>query len=130
MNVLLDTHVWLWMLSSPDRLAVDARRLVEDADTALMLSAASSWEIAIKHALGRLPLPEAPEQYVPERMRITAVDPLPIEHTHALRVSRLAPHHRDPFDRMLVAQAQVERVPLLTADPVFARYDIEVIAAR
>ncbi len=94
-----------------------------------LLSAASSWEIAIKYSLGRLPLPVAPEQYVPERMRLTGVDPLPVNHNHALRVSALEHHHRDPFDRLLVAQSEIERVPLITADPVFTQYGIETIAA-
>jgi PIN domain nuclease of toxin-antitoxin system len=128
-TLLLDTHVWLWMLTAPDRLATRARGLVEDVGTTLLLSAASSWEIAINYARGRLALPRPPEQYVPDRMRVTAVDPLPIEHSHALRVSVLEPLHRDPFDRMLVAQSQVERVPLLTADSVFERYDVETIPA-
>jgi len=128
-RVLLDTHVWLWMLTAPARLSPSARDLVEDRRTTLWLSAASSWEIAIKYALGRLLLPESPERFVPERMRVTNVDPLPVEHSHALRVSTLEPHHRDPFDRLLVAQSQLERVPLLTADAVFAAYDVETIAA-
>ncbi len=129
MTILLDTHVWLWMLTEPERMTTRALSLVEDHGTTLLLSAASSWEIAIKYALGRLPLPQPPEQYVPDRMRVTAVDPLPIEHPHSLRVSVLELFHRDPFDRILVAQSQIERVPLLTADPVFERYDVETIAA-
>lgn len=127
--MLLDTHVWLWMLASPGRIRAAARDLVEDANTTLLLSAASTWEIAIKYALGRLPIPDPPERYVPERMRTSGVDALPIEHLHTLRVSALETHHRDPFDRLLVAQSQLERVPLLTADPIFARYDVEVIPA-
>ena len=129
MTLLLDTHVWLWMLTAPHRLSGAARQLVEDESTNLLLSAASSWEIAIKYALGRLPLPEPPELYVPERMHTTGVDALPVMHAHALRVSVLEPYHRDPFDRLLVAQSQVEGIPLLTADPVFGRYGIEVVPA-
>lgn len=129
MTVLLDTQVWLWMQAAPERLARGARSLIEDAGNTLLFSAASSWEIAIKHAIGRLPLPEPPERYVPERMRTSGVVGLRVEHSHALRVSALEPHHRDPFDRMLVAQAQLERVPLLTADRVFERYDVEVVPA-
>ncbi len=129
MTALLDTHVWLWMQAAPSRLGSVARALIEDAHSTLLLSAASSWEIAIKYALGRLPIPEPPELYVPERMRTSGVLALPIEHAHALRVAALAPHHRDPFDRLLVAQAQLEGVPLVTADPIFDRYDIEVIRA-
>jgi PIN domain nuclease of toxin-antitoxin system len=117
------------MLGMPGRMSASARELVADARTTLLFSAVSSWEIAIKYPLGRLRIPDRPERYVPERIRMSGVEPLPIEHSHALRVSVLEPHHRDPFDRLLVAQAQVERVPLLTADRVFALYDVEVIPA-
>ena len=128
MTVLLDTHVWLWMLAAPEHLGVKARALIENTAT-LLLSAASSWEIAIKYGLGRLDLPEEPERFVPDRMRSSGVDALPIEHPHALHVSALARHHRDPFDRLLIAQSHIERVPLLTADPIFGQYDVEVINA-
>lgn len=129
MRILLDTHVWLWMLAAPERLAPAARPLVESRDNRLLLSAASSWEIAVKYSLGRLELPEPPVEYVPERMRKTGVEGLPVEHAHALRVAELELHHRDPFDRLLVAQAQVEGLPILTGDPVFEAYDVEVIEA-
>ncbi len=129
MRVLLDTQVWLWMLAAPDRLAPDSRRLVASADTELLLSAASAWEIAIKYAIGKLPLPSDPTMLVPEWMDRTAVTPLAVLHRHALRVATLPLHHRDPFDRLLVAQAQLEGVPILTADRSFARYHVEVMAA-
>ena len=129
MRVLLDTQCWLWMAAAPDRLSPRARALVETTDHELLLSAASAWEIAIKHALGKLTLPEPPERYVPSRAAALRTLPLAIEHDHALRVAALPPHHRDPFDRLLVAQAQIEDVPILTADPVFARYDVSVIEA-
>jgi PIN domain nuclease of toxin-antitoxin system len=81
-------------------------------------------EIAIKHGLCLLPLPEPPERYVPERIRAIGAHPLPIEHTHALAVAALPPLHRDPFDRLLVAQAGLLDVPILTADPVIAGYAV------
>ncbi len=129
MRLLLDTHCWLWMLTAPERFGATALAVVEDGSNQLLFSAASAWEIAIKHALGKLALPEPPERYVPERMHDSGVTGLPVVHRHALRVAALPPHHRDPFDRMLVAQAQVEDVALLTADPVFGRYDIESFPA-
>jgi PIN domain nuclease of toxin-antitoxin system len=128
-KVLLDTQVWLWMQGSPERFGDDARGLVEDTAVTLFFSSASSWEIAIKWALGKLGLPEPPEDYVPGRLRSSGVTPLPVEHSHALRVASLEHHHRDPFDRLLVAQALVEDVPILTADPVFSRYPVERIEA-
>lgn len=117
------------MQTAPERLGTAARAIVDRSENRLLLSAASSWEIAVKYALGRLPLPEPPETYVPDRMRLVGVEGLAVEHSHALRVAALDPHHRDPFDRLLIAQAQVEGIPILTADKVFGRYDIQVISA-
>ena len=129
MRVLLDTQCWLWMLAAPERLSSSARSLVASASNELLLSAASAWEIAIKHALGKLRLPAPPAESLPPLMAKTGVTPLPVLHGHAFRVAELPPHHRDPFDRLLIAQAQVERVPILTADRVFARYDVEILTA-
>ena len=126
---LLDTHVWLWMLADPGRIRSDLRSELGDDKTRLLLSAASSWEIAIKWALGRLSLPEPPATYVPSRMQRTNVEPLAVTHSHALQVATLARYHRDPFDRLLVAQAQLEGVPLLTADRVFDAYDVKIVRA-
>ncbi|HSM33999.1 MAG TPA: type II toxin-antitoxin system VapC family toxin [Anaerolineae bacterium] len=129
MTYLLDTHVWLWMLADPERIRSDLGSELRDGKTRLLLSAASSWEIAIKWAMGRLALPEPPATYVPSRMQRTNVEPLAVTHSHALQVAALARHHRDPFDRLLVAQAQLEGVPLVTADRAFDAFDVEVIRA-
>jgi PIN domain nuclease of toxin-antitoxin system len=129
MRCLLDTHVWLWMLTAPDRVRGRAADVLRDARSELLLSAASSWEIAIKYAIGRLPLPESPETYVPERMRLTRVESLPVTHAHALRVAALPRHHQDPFDRLLIAQAQIESLTIVTVDPAFGGYDVRVLAA-
>jgi len=129
MRILLDTQCWLWMAAAPERLSRRARRIVEDSDNELLLSAASACEIAIKHALGKLLLPEPPELYVPSRMIALRTGPLAIEHAHALRVATLPSHHRDPFDRLLVAHALVDRLPVMTADAVFKRYGVNVIAS-
>jgi PIN domain nuclease of toxin-antitoxin system len=129
-SYLLDTQVFLWMQSAPERIGPRTRLLIEDAATSLVFSAASSWEIAIKYGLGKLPLPEPPEVFVPTRMSSSAVAALPIEHAHALRVAALDQDHRDPFDRMLVAQTQLEELTLITADPIFDRYEVALIDAR
>ena len=129
MTYLLDTHVWLWMVATPDRITPEARAIIEDGDTRLLLSAASSWEIAIKYAIGRLELPDDPADYVPDRMRRTGVEGLAIHHSHALRVATLEHHHRDPFDRVLVAQAEIENIPIVTADPAFHPYGVEILWA-
>lgn len=121
MRLLLDTHVFLWLLAEPERLG-DALPTVQDPGTELLVSAASSWEIAIKHGLGRLPLPEPPQRYVPHRIRAIGAVALAVDHEHALAVAHLPALHRDPFDRLLVAQAITLDVEILTADPAVARY--------
>jgi PIN domain nuclease of toxin-antitoxin system len=110
----------------PERLNPAALALFEERRTPLLLSAASSWEIAIKTGLGKLELPVPAERFVPEQLAADGIDALAIEHAHALRVARLPGHHSDPFDRLLIAQAQLERCAFLTADPQILAYDVEV----
>lgn len=129
MRYLIDTHVWLWLLTDSQRIRADLRAELADPSTERVLSAASSWEIAIKSGSGRLELPEPPERYVPDRMRRSAVTGLAVTHAHALRVATLPPHHRDPFDRLLIAQAQIESIPIVTVDAAFRAYDVTVIDA-
>lgn len=123
MGLLLDTHVFLWLLSEPERLGRHLRA-VEDLANPLFLSAASSWEIAVKVGLGRLDLPDDITRYVPDRMRAIGAAPLPVEHAHALAVAALPMLHRDPIDRVLVAQARHLRLTIVTADAAIARYDV------
>lgn len=129
MRLLLDTQIWLWLQTRPERVADDVRDRLAEGSTQLLLSAVSSWEIAIKHALGKLELPEPPRDYVPSRMRSSGVDGLQVSHAHALHVATLPHHHGDPFDRLLVAQAQLEDLALVTADRQLDRYDIAIIRA-
>ncbi|MCL2769226.1 MAG: type II toxin-antitoxin system VapC family toxin [Solirubrobacterales bacterium] len=126
MKLLLDTHVFLWALSEPERLG-DRMSLLEDRRNSLFLSAASSWEIAIKHGLGRLPLPEPPHRYVPRRLDTIGAEPLAIEHSHALAVWRLERLHRDPFDRLLVAQAGQLQMTIVTADRAVDQYPVRTV---
>jgi len=128
-RILLDTHIFLWLQTEPERLGKQLP-LVEDQRNELLLSAASSWEIAIKYALGRLPLPESPERYVPERMRALNARGLPIEHTHALAVAALPSLHGDPFDRLLIAQAGLLDLSILTADATVAAYPVRTLVAN
>jgi PIN domain nuclease of toxin-antitoxin system len=125
-NLLLDTHIFLWLQTDPERLG-EHLPIVQDERTELLLSAVSSWEIAIKYQLGKLPLPEAPERYVPDRMRAVGAQALAIEHPHALAVATLPPLHRDPFDRLLVAQATLLGLTIVTADPAVAQYPIPTL---
>jgi PIN domain nuclease of toxin-antitoxin system len=122
-NLLLDTHVLIWW-DEGRRLAVGVRRAIEEAD-AVYVSAASAWEIAIKTALGRL----RPTRTLEEAAAESGFLELPVTFRHAERVTALPPHHRDPFDRMLVAQALVEDLTLVTRDPAFSRYGLRLIEA-
>jgi PIN domain nuclease of toxin-antitoxin system len=126
MKILLDTQCWLWWTAAPERLGRRAADLIAEARHPLYFSAASSWEIAIKVGLGKLELPEPPHRFVPRRLSEQGIDGLAVEHAHALRVAELPPFHSDPFDRLLLAQAQVERMTLLTADPEIASYDVDL----
>ena len=127
MKFLLDTHCWLWLQTQPGRFDRDLLGTLADPGTERYLSAASAWEIAIKYAVGKLPLPEPPAIYVPERMRLSRFAGLAITQAHALAVAGLPPHHRDPFDRILVTQAQIEGMTLVTADAVLEGYDVPMV---
>ena len=111
MRILLDTHVFLWMVYEPERLGALEPSLV-DTGSQLVLSAVVTWELAIKQGLGRLGLPQPPGQLVTEQLSRLALTPLVVDHRHAAAVADLPDHHRDPFDRMLVAQAAVEELLL------------------
>lgn len=123
MNLLLDTHVLLWALSNDAKLGGPARDAITDGSTLVFVSAATAWEIAIKKALGKL---EAPDTY-PEALRRYRFTPLDISSEHALAVEQLPPHHHDPFDRLLVAQAQLEGLTLVTHDARLGAYDVKVL---
>jgi PIN domain nuclease of toxin-antitoxin system len=122
-NLLLDTHVLIWW-DEGRRIAAAARRAIEEADT-VYVSAASAWEIAIKTGLGRL----RPTRTVEEAASESGFLELPVTFHHAHRIAALPPHHHDPFDRMLVAQSEIEELTLVTRDPVFARYGIALLEA-
>ena len=127
MRFLLDTHCWLWLQTEPERFSEEMRRTLADETNTLLLSPASSWEIAIKYVLGKLPLPVPPSEYVRGRMKRSGTTALSIKHEHALRVAMLPQHHRDPFDRLLIAQAQCEALTIVTADNAFNAYDVSLL---
>ena len=126
MNLLLDTHAFLWFVAGDERLSARARQAMEDEDAELFLSAASIWEMAIKSSLGRLTLPAPLSEYVAEKLE-HGFRVLPIDWTHAAAVEKMPLHHRDPFDRLLVAQAVAEGMPLVSADPEFRPYKVKMI---
>jgi PIN domain nuclease of toxin-antitoxin system len=126
-NILLDTNCLLWAMAEPERLGENSRALLENKESALYLSVASSWEIAIKARLGKLPLPSEPEQYIADVVQHLSVNILDIQNHHALQTYHLPTHHNDPFDRLLIAQAQVERLMLMSADRQFRLYEVDLL---
>jgi PIN domain nuclease of toxin-antitoxin system len=123
--ILLDTHVVLWAFSEPERLSSAVRALIVDPKQSVLVSAASVWEVEIKRALGKLAAPDGFGRVCVDR----GFDELPITFEHATAAGALPPHHSDPFDRMLVAQSLAEGAVVVTADAVFARYGVHVMAA-
>jgi PIN domain nuclease of toxin-antitoxin system len=126
-RILLDTHAFLWWIDEDRRLSARACELMEDGRNDLLFSVASGWEIAIKLGLGRIELPSPVDRFLSEQVTRNHMRVLPIELSHALRTADLPPLHRDPFDRLLVAQAQIEHLPILTADRQIAQYEVDAI---
>ena len=127
MKLLLDTHAFLWWITDDPKLSSRAREIMSDIDNEVFFSAASGWEITIKAKMGRIKLPDEPHLFIPAQLRMNAIQSLPILMSHVLHVFTLPDYHRDPFDRMLIAQAQLEGLPIMSADPQISRYQIEVI---
>jgi len=127
MKYLVDTSVLIHSLISQPKLNDRALALIADVSSELFLSALSSWEITIKVGTGRLVLPDRPADFVNRAMRIMSMRPLDITHIHMLAVDALPGHHRDPFDRLLIAQAMTEQMTLLTADRALQKYKVDLI---
>ena len=127
MKILIDTHIFLWFFSGI-RLSQTARDLLDDTfENEFYVSFVTAWEISIKYGVGKLELPAAPEIFVPDRTRRAGFLNLPIKLDHAATVHQLPPIHKDPFDRLLISQAKAENLQILTADSVFAEYQIDVL---
>lgn len=130
MKLLLDTQCWLWWFAQPDRLNEEAIAQMVDENNELWFSVASIWEIGIKVAIGKLPLPEPIDSYIYTRMVQLGAQVLEIRLPHALGAAALPLHHKDPFDRMLIAQAQIEQMTLVSSDSMFQQYsDISLLWA-
>ena len=123
MTLLLDTHILLWWLSDDPLLPTAAREAIASPDAEVLVSAATAWEIAIKRAAGRL---DAPDDLL-EALHVNDFEMLPITVVHALAAGALPPHHSDPFDRMLIAQARAESLILISVDNRFPQYDVELL---
>ena len=126
-RALLDTHSFLWFVTADPKLSATAERLIAAGGNEILLSVASVWEIAIKVSIGRLPLSEPVDTFIPKQLQTNRIGLLPIEPRHTFEVTRLVLHHRDPFDRLLIAQAVVEGLPIVSADSAFDSYPIKRI---
>jgi PIN domain nuclease of toxin-antitoxin system/antitoxin (DNA-binding transcriptional repressor) of toxin-antitoxin stability system len=129
LRLLLDTRSFIWAAGSPANLSRASRAVLEDPGNEVFVSAAVAWEMTIKYALGKLTLPLDPTAYFPSRVAALGFRRLSISAEHALAVGKLPPYHNDPFDRIMVAQAQIEGLTLVTNDPVIAKYRVKSIAA-
>jgi PIN domain nuclease of toxin-antitoxin system len=123
-NLLLDTHVFLWAVEDDPNLSPAAKAAIVDGRNVVYVSAATAWEIAIKRAIGKLKMPQG--DYL-EELRLHRFTPLDITTEHALAVEELPHHHKDPFDRLLIAQAQAEHLTIITRDPRLSLYDVKII---
>ena len=124
MRLLLDTCVFIWLTQAPAQLTAAARRAIDNAENELWLSHASIWEVHLKHLAGKLTLPDKPRVWLEEQMSVWGVQDFPLDLPSVHLTSELPRVHKDPFDRMLVAQAMVERMPLVSADSAFDAYGI------
>jgi PIN domain nuclease of toxin-antitoxin system len=128
-RLLLDTHAFLWAAGDPDQLRHEARAAIEDGANEVLVSAAVAWEISVKVALGKLTVPTDPALWFPARVRSLGFRSLDISAVHALAVGGLPRIHRDPFDRIMIAQAQIEALSFVTRDPENQKYPINVLEA-
>jgi PIN domain nuclease of toxin-antitoxin system len=127
MQALLDTHTFLWWNADDAKLSNTARELISNPSNTFFISIVSAWEIIIKTQIGKLPLPESPDSYISSRTNYYGFQILPIEMKHVLQIWKLENHHNAPFDRLLIAQSQVENLPIITADTKLSFYEIKVI---
>lgn len=127
MKLLLDTHVFLWWNEANPKLSRHVHQLLSDPKNDLYLSVASAWEMTLKVQSGKLGLPAATAVYIPARINHYGIEPIPVTLAHVLAASALPTYHRDPFDRMLVAQGQVEGLPIVTHDSQIRKYAVETI---
>ena len=127
MKLLLDTHTFLWWITDSPELSVRVRDAIRNPENELFLSVASAWEMAIKVDLGRLHLPVRPDRFSPNQLAKNAIESLPIQMGHALNVSRLPIIHRDPFDRIIISQAILEKMPVVTRDADIAKYKVKIL---
>jgi PIN domain nuclease of toxin-antitoxin system len=127
MKILLDTHTFLWWDSSPEKLGKTITELLSQTENVVYVSVVTAWEIQIKKQLGKLSLTVPLAELLESQQEVNDVNILQVQLNHVLALDELPFHHKDPFDRLLVAQARIEGMEIATADPVFSKYDVKVI---
>ena len=127
MQVLLDTNAFLWWVTDDDKLSATARSIISNPENIVFFSVVSAWEIVIKYQLGKLPLPEPAKSYIPDRVQHYDFVRLSIGMKDVLEISNLQNYHKDPFDRLLIAQGRIKNLPIITADEKFSLYDVDII---
>jgi PIN domain nuclease of toxin-antitoxin system len=127
MRILLDTHIFLWFISGDTQLSTDVRDAIRNPDNEVYLSAISVWEILVKYQLGKLPLPERPEIYLPKQRDLHQIFSLALDENSVAQLVNLPPLHRDPFDRMLVCQALQNGLTIATVDAAVRAYSVSTI---
>ena len=127
MRVLLDTSSFLWFIAGSDRLSINAQNIIVDQNNDLFLSTVSLWEIAIKVSIGKLELLQSFDKLIPDQLHKNDIHTLSMELNHLSELIQLPFHHRDPFDRLIIAQSMAEAMPVISSDPAFKMYPIEII---
>lgn len=127
MRILLDTHIFLWFISGDAQLSTNVRDAIRDPDNEVYLSSVSVWEAIVKHQLGKLPLPESPETYLPRQRELHQIASLALDENSVIQLAKLPPLHRDPFDRMLICQALQNGLTIATVDTAVRAYSVSVL---
>jgi PIN domain nuclease of toxin-antitoxin system len=127
MNALLDTHTFLWWVADAPQLSKTAKHFIANPDNKIFFSAAGAWEIVIKVGTGKLILPEESDTYITSRLANNRFEILPIDLSHTLQIAKLPDLHRDPFDRIIIAQSQITEMPILTVDRLIIQYPVDII---
>lgn len=127
MRILLDTHIFLWFISGDAQLSTNVRDAIRDPDNEVYLSSVSVWEAIVKYQLGKLPLPESPETYLPKQRELHQIASLALDESSVIQLAKLPPLHRDPFDRMLICQALQNGLTIATVDTAVRAYSVSVL---
>ncbi len=130
MKYLLDTHTFIWWILDTPKLSDLAKNIISDKENSLFLSSASAWEIVIKSSIGKLSLPESPKEFIRKQLHLNSIKPLNLTFDHTFELIKLPMIHKDPFDRILVAQANSENLTIITDDPLIKQYEVKVLTAK